>query len=282
MTQQNNNSPIYHYTSVAGLFGMLNSISSENTITKRATHSLYMNDPMEFSYGAKLLDSVIKVIEEELMIDEKERIAGALSMPKILQAQSEIEGHIGVPYISSFSYIGDNLPMWRMYADNGKGVIIEFDKSKLLECSNDNRKLIDCRYYDSEKDIEKDKEYYQSEYERLKNLYRRRETPKNKHENILIFAFHISALLSPMIKHTAYEYEQEFRIVSYKEGNTQYRESNGMIIPYVDIDIPIDAIRKIHIGPNADYGLLRNSLRMFQYSKGINIDIDKSKIHYRG
>ena len=55
-----------------------------------------------------------------------------------------------------------------------------------------------------------------------------------------------------------------------------------MIVPYIDVDIPIDALQKVYIGPNAQVELLKNSLSLLFQSKGIKVDIEESSISYRG
>jgi hypothetical protein len=59
-------------------------------------------------------------------------------------------------------------------------------------------------------------------------------------------------------------------------------EKGGMIVPYIDVDIPIDALQKVYIGPNAQSELLRNSLDLLFQSKGITVKIEVSSIQYRG
>ena len=43
---------LYHYTTAAGLLGMLKKDDNNKVVLRmRATHSMYLNDPTEYQYG---------------------------------------------------------------------------------------------------------------------------------------------------------------------------------------------------------------------------------------
>lgn len=77
---------IYHYTTLQGLYGMLNSpcniidnnLSNQqesNAFKMWATSIFNLNDPMEFMSGYKSIQNKIKEIERELNINKSYRIS---------------------------------------------------------------------------------------------------------------------------------------------------------------------------------------------------------------
>ena len=284
MMQQNDDRPIYHYTSVAGLLGMLENCKKEQThkyLNKRATHSYYLNDPEEFKYGAQFLDTILVDVEKILNIPNDERIAGCVDLPKVHKIQGSLEGTLGTPYISSFTYASENLPMWGMYADNGKGVMMQFDKN-IIEDSG--IVGVTCTYVNADDDISDNIDVYTYTYKKLKEKYAQEVDAGviDKHQAQLLFYLNLKSILSPSIKHTAYKYEDEYRLALASNGNINFMEKGGMIIPYIDVNIPIEALQKVYIGPNAQVELLKNSLSLLFQSKGIKVDIEESSISYRG
>lgn len=269
---------VCHYTSVASFLGMLESCSKKYPyLTMRATHGLFMNDSSEFRYGAKFLEPIIDDIENELMEPAEERIAGAIANNVLINIQSKLGDLLGVPFISSFTYAKENLPMWNMYAENGKGVMIVFDKNKV---TTPEAFHVNCRYCANCEDIESHKDIYKKIYIHTKKYFL--EGTRKRSEGIMLFTMGLSALLSPTIKHPAFKFEEEFRLAVYNKGQCMFREKRGVVIPYINNPIPVEAIKAIYIGPNADYELLRNSLEVLFANKGVKFNIKKSDIPYRG
>lgn len=272
---------IYHYTSVAGLFGMLEQSSKDNpSLTLRATHCMFMNDPSELFYGGQLLRPIIEQVEQELSVPEGERFGRVFGNKKITQAQGVLKHQFGAPFISSFSNAKECLPMWNMYADNCKGVMIEI-KSDIL------KKLglspINCKYCNTSHDLTQYIPLFKDGYSKTKSLYIDEEITQNEQRGPRLFLFylHLSALLSALIKHPAYEYEQEVRVITRCDAEPLFREKKGVIIPYINTTIPVSAINGVYIGPNTNYELVKNSLDVFCAHKGIKINIVKSEIPYR-
>lgn len=67
---------IYHFTSVDAFLGMLKDFSTENKNLKMwATSAMFLNDPSEYEYGKEVSRNLLREIEDELEIDEKERLS---------------------------------------------------------------------------------------------------------------------------------------------------------------------------------------------------------------
>lgn len=273
---------VYHYTSMAGLFGMLEQCSKDNpNLTLRATHCMFTNDPSELFYGGQQLSPIIEQIEQELSVPENERFGSVFGHKTIIQTQGKLKHQIGAPFISSFSNAKESLPMWNMYADDCKGVMIEIklDILKKLGLSP-----ISCIYCNDEHDLTRYIPLFKDRYSKTKSLYINGEIMQNEQRGprLLLFYLHYSAWMSALIKHPAYEYEQEVRVITWCDAEPSFREKNGTIIPYINTNIPVCAIKSVYIGPNANYELVKNSLDVFCAHKGIRIDIVKSENPYRG
>lgn len=102
-------------------------------------------------------------------------------------------------------------------------------------------------------------------------------------------------ILSPIIKHSCFEYEKEHRMVASIKINrdidgkiiipqfVKYRmNKNGNIIPYIEIEIPIESIKEIILGPCANSDIIGNSLSLEMDSCGFGrIPIIPSSLPYR-
>ena len=91
--------------------------------------------------------------------------------------------------------------------------------------------------------------------------------------------------LVSIIKNSAYDYEQEYRMDITNMKPYLFRASKGLIIPYKEIKIPIEAIEGILIGPVADYSLIKLSIQKYFNSLGLEKLTDKvfeSNVPYRG
>jgi Protein of unknown function (DUF2971). len=98
--------------------------------------------------------------------------------------------------------------------------------------------------------------------------------------------------LATIVKDHSYEYEKEYRCVISLPTHPaiamktpeifEYRMSNGNIIPYIKVDVPIKCLKKIIIGPCSNYNMVRMSLKLMMKTYGIpDIDIAKSDVPYR-
>ena len=281
---------LYHYTSALGLLGMLNNYTSDTpNTTMWATNALYMNDPSEFRLGQYVFHTILPDIEEELKIPETDKlsIAAKTMIQEGILNKLEIGGSArvetinqGIAYVLSLSQERDILPMWRMYAQNGNGLAIVFDKDMLADLYKDNLK--ECLYV-TKGDYNKFKEIVKGEYLQYKknNYFLKLSNPYIQ----LIFITHLYHRFCAYLKADAYAYEKEVRLKATTADKILYREKDGLIIPYVTIQIPINCIKEIIIGPTADPMRMEMSISMYLQSKDIDVSeikISHSKIPNRG
>lgn len=281
---------LYHYTSASGLLGILDKYTEETpALSMWATNALYMNDPSEFRLGQYVFHTILPDIEAELNIPESEQLS--LAAQTMIQEgvfdKLEVGGSArvetinqGIAYVLSLSQERDTLPMWRMYAQNGNGLAIVFDKKMLTELYGESLK--ECMYA-TQGNYGEFKEIVKNEYIQYKqdNSFLRLCNPYIQ----LMFITHLYHRFCAYLKDSAYAYEKEVRLKATSADKILYREKDGLIIPYVTIQLPISCVKEIIIGPTADPIRMKMSISMYLQSKGIDdslINISHSTIPYRG
>lgn len=292
------NNLLYHYATGAGLLGMLKDYTKENPNIKLwASHYMYMNDPQEYKIGKKICTDIIDQIEAELDIPENCRIKPLVESADYRKALNEYlrtsNGQLICPYLVSLSRAYDSLHMWDMYASNGNGLALGFNRLKLLEahilpkeccyCEEDGKDLISKIKPDiKELYLECNKEHpLQSIQEAVS---------EGEYTTLLSRVHYIHTIIcghmGVRIKDGAYALEKEERITPIKEKATKilFRDRKGIIIPYIEYPIPFNCVENIVVGPTADFDRVRESILIFLNSKGIEWDSDKiikSKVPYR-
>lgn len=296
---------LYHYTSIEGFMGIFSKCTKENPkITMRATHSMYLNDPSEYKFGRSICKQLLLDVEEELGISEQERLSNRIYSPENILDQesrdyiySTIPSTIdwGQPYLFSLSENADSLPMWTTYAKNGQGLALGFDRFD-LQCHND-LKIEECCY-----NVMTDQKYMER-CNRIKERWRSLYNDWKNIENLQMSGLILETCQIlfreefPYIKHHGYDYEHEVRCMAVKDNSKDYedvilyRNSNNLIIPYIERHIKVDCLKRIVLGPCADKEKVRASLLMFLKDKIENLlgmlndkkfRIDYSDIPYVG
>ena len=272
----------YHFTSCAGLYGMLQGYSKNNpNLTMWATHSSFMNDPTEYEHGKEMCLRVFESYEKKLGTYKTD-----ISIFKMGRKQISDFMTKEAPFLISLSGNIESAAMWSMYSSNGSGIALKFDVATLQKYAllkdNDSIEPTGCIYCKSASDIlKKHGKYIEVLYGAL------RESLGNNNDTIhdmLLFD------IASQIKHSSYQYEDEHRIIVNK-GNHKvlFRERGGVIIPYIEVKIPIDALKGIIVGPTANFEYVKKSIEMFIDSldwdplmQPLSINIKKSEVPYRG
>ncbi len=112
------NGILYHYTTVEGLLGILQS----NVIW--ATSYPFLNDSSEIVYGRRLCKNIIN---ERITKSQKEE--EKILYTECLELQDNNKGRI---YITCFCERGNLLSQWRGYAKNGLGFSLGLESKYLL------------------------------------------------------------------------------------------------------------------------------------------------------
>jgi len=123
--------PLYHYTSQAGLLGMIE--------YKQLwfTHIHYLNDSSEYDYA---MEFILRVLKDEYGIDADTDA----DLSYTVQAH-----YFGDVFSFSLSQRGDQLSQWRGYCPNG-GYSVSFDDSQLSEMMKPKKLYIGKCVYDEE------------------------------------------------------------------------------------------------------------------------------------
>lgn len=221
---------IYHYTSIASLDGIIR----ENCICLRATHYQHLNDRIEVAWCQESLRELCAELNE--MTDE------------------DFQLYHNTPYIISFCNKNEDFNMWRLYGDNGKGLILCFDYELLQAISKSN-----------------------SETCLGKVLYSNNSNRREKYE-LALKAYDIETVNDPtedlfavcsFVKIDSYQIENEERFVIIKDRNTSltngeiisYESKEGVkhrmrgaeLVPFIEVEFPIEILKKIVIGYELDF-----------------------------
>lgn len=109
---------LYHYTSAAGLQGILDSERMW------ATHARFLNDPSELDYGLNLVHEVLAQYRSSGVSEQVERLFSAIT------GDSKILGDEDA-YVICFCAKGDVLSQWRAYGQSGGGYAIGFRSARM-------------------------------------------------------------------------------------------------------------------------------------------------------
>lgn len=293
------NSCIFHYTNVATLIGMLKNASTENAfMTFWASHISYMNDPEEKKYGMKKIWEVLSTVEDELDIPSEQRIKNLeqKELDKFIKILSTDENSVINTYAISFSESYDYLPMWKMYGQDGNGICLGFDKkilNKYLE-ENNMEKIASVRYGTGDdisdaQDALDWKSFIKNKYEKyhvMSKAWVEMGASPDKNKSIALYTYvTLLATIPQYIKNPAYEYEKECRLCCGELRQTvHFRNQNGLLLPYLEIKLPLNALKIITTGPTTDSERQMISivkLLRTKYSNWGNITYYSSDIPYR-
>lgn len=253
---------LYHYTNVQAVHSILESE------TIRLTDIRFLNDSEELHDG-------LTTLEETLMNEVSTNLIHKENAIKFIQQSlinSETSGNELDPlFVFSLSSAKDQLSQWRAYGSYA----IEFDKEQLLE----NVKIFSpCRYNFVEK-IRRSTSEVQKAVTVIATEMEKNEGGLGPHgyDSIINLMYDAATF-----KHDGFIEEKESRIIMQADDRheTKYRSRNGMLIPYIDVKLPLDCIKSIQIGPMANQDLAYASMRDFISQIEHNWQIETSNIEY--
>ncbi len=245
---------ICHYTDLNALLGII----KKDKLILRASNVFYLNDSREIYEGIEVVKKV-------------------LNIPLYI-------GSFRSYYVTSFCECLDDLAMWTMYAGNGEGCALVFDKKIIKPIYND---FSPCNYCSD--DVEKFfKKLTQINYNRFNmSNHTLLEEIKKSCPDIIQFENQNDIIkICLTTKHNAYKHEKESRGIFYCPPNglkeQKYRVKNNCIVPYVEMEIPKEALKKIILGPctnELSYVSVAHFLQINDYDYNI---VEKSHLPYRG
>lgn len=270
---------LYHYTSLEVLKCIFENYSTDNPyLTFWATNCAYMNDPKEISECIEIIEIAISGISCPIL---KERASFIFSQGNIKEAMlimsTVAKSELGIPYALSLSRNKDNINMWRMYGNGGKGIALGFDINKL---KNTDFELYDCLYNDKDSN-----DIVNEIRECIELLFvKMGKTPidisQKDYEFIILLK--VFSKIASQIKNNVYRYEKETRLIT-QCASPKFRVYENILIPYTIINIPIESLHSVILGPDCDIRNI-NSLRVFFLAKGLSdlaSNIIESQVPYR-
>ena len=253
---------------------IMESKDDEKSFEFWASSCFCMNDIAEFTTGYDVLKGILNSFEDTIeyklrlsILEEQTSIVGKTPdyISSLIKSNTVIMERM--PYVISFSFMPDYLPMWYMYAERGEGVCMGFEMDEIEETERKVWPVI----YDYEKS---QKEYKEGIRYMIKDIYSdylvRVESIKDDINKLwdekMTTIRYMCTLLAPIFKHPAYEFENEYRLVQYgSKERVEYRQTEkGTVISYIIIKIPFHTLKKVIVGPCADrrvFHSLNNELK---------------------
>ena len=290
-----NNTMIAHYTTMEGFVGLLNSVDVSNgepMLKMWASNIFALNDPSEFMHGYKYTREWLSKIESQLNVSNENKLSRIWRQSpyakksnsyynKLLKESLRYQDYN--VFVLSFSQEIDNLAMLRLYSQDATGVCLVFSKGMI----NDIRRLHDVCYDNKTNNpLSLPTEIFDVVYK----LYFE-ELKQQQHDNDAKFKLMLKYLTTyimiaaPFIKRGDYAYEKEIRYSKlYKiDEKIKFRTNrNGNIIPYIEVEVPLKAIKKIIIGPCANFDASKYAIELKYRTMGISLpEIVRSKNSYR-
>lgn len=221
------NGVLYHYTTVEGLLGIINT----NVIF--ATSYPFLNDSSEIVYGRRLCKSIINA--------RMEKIEDDILNVFYKECLKQIDSNNFRIYITCFCERGNLLSQWRGYAKNGLGFSLGLESkyllSKMRKAPYDLIKIKKVEYDTlKQKDVinkllnEAVKYIEEEKIEEDKLVCEVAKVVNKKIEECIVF-----------FKDPAFEEEKEWRAIYYEkeEGliKTKYRARSNRIVDYKEFDL---------------------------------------------
>lgn len=283
---------LYHYTTMNTFYAMM-----EHSLCYKENdfHPQYLRMwSTNYAYQNDLTECKLFLYALEKAVEKYVKTKNIVLPTESWKLLHESVFGMGI-YTISFSEHDDDLTMWRGYGQDGDGVSIGFDFSELptppmagcydseqeIEASEIDRevliqtdRLIKCKYVEPKDDFISEELVSKT----VENLL-----SEDKDSKDLKQAF-INYNNAPRYKHYKYEQEQEWRIIK-NEALPKYKMvDNKHLVPYIEIKISIDCIKKIVVGPCLSSKEIVRNVKSYLLSKYLdieNIEVVESEIPYR-
>ncbi|MEJ1378146.1 MAG: DUF2971 domain-containing protein [Candidatus Sedimenticola sp. (ex Thyasira tokunagai)] len=253
---------LYHYTDLHAV----HSILKNKTI--RLTDIRFLNDTEELRDGLTTLEeTLLNSISTNLKYKENAVNAIQHSLINVESSGNELEPL----FVFSLSSTKDQLSQWRAYGSYAIG----FDRDRLLE----NVKILSPCIYDFNEKIQRSISEVEKAVIVIAKEMEKYEGRLGPHGlDSMIYLMYDAA----SFKHDGFNEERESRIIMPADdvSDTKYRPKNGMLIPYIEIELPLDCIKSIQIGPMANQELAYISMRDFVSQIERDWQIEISNIEY--
>jgi hypothetical protein len=230
---------IFHYTTAAGLLGIVKS----NRLW--ASDLLYMNDSTEVEYGRKLIIEVAAAVAGEAKCPMAQTLCK--SIDTVLYPVGMIGGGF---YAACFCEEGDLLSQWRGYSGGVGGYSLGFKVRDLQrhrrESAPERQFVLRPVVYDTAEQRELVRAFLLDIDGALAELLAGDLAPREQEVHAIAYATIQRQMLECMLtmKNPAFREEREWRLILYRSGwgrepeaTVDYRPTRSFIVPYVALDI---------------------------------------------
>ncbi|NHC51502.1 MULTISPECIES: DUF2971 domain-containing protein [unclassified Pseudomonas] len=262
---------LYHYTDAAAV----QSILMYNKM--RLTDMRYLNDSQELRYGADLVQTDIREgrAKHRLSVDYAEQAHEHVLQKLSSLIDAEFNGHPS--YSLSFSEEGDLLSQWRAYG----AYAIEIDTEKW------GQHLTRCRY-----GLDKAREVtFAPIVDALRSVGRDIRDFAGRVELRGTEGYMDLIKMVAIFKHPGFKEEKEWRLLlddrAPEARDTKYRARGDMLVPYIEVEMPLECITSIQVGPMKYQEMAFQSMSEFVAQIGRvkslqqGIRVEKSETPYR-
>ncbi len=225
-----------HYTSVDVLCKLFSNIKNKMFIF-HASSVFSMNDKAEYRIAIeKCRDGVEEII---------------------------MEHELGIPFAISFTDSEDNIPMWYMYANNGKGVCLKFCFRKLKE------------YFDKLKNTDKRESRFSHCDYQIMDMTEKQKPLDSDCEYPDIEELRKQMKKVACIKPLCFRHENEWRLTVWQDWITNgkqkmlFKERHDELCPYIEIPIPVDCLETIVLSPSANWQMIE-AIKLLKANYGRN------------
>ncbi len=268
--------PLYHYTDLAGLSGIL----QHHDLW--LTHSRYSNDDEEITHGYRIVKEVI----------DEERASGGT--PDRMDYLNKLAEMVKEPtpegvYICCFCLEDDVLSQWRGYGANGTGVSVQVNPQEFANITGqDSPHGGLMRLWKVFYETAKQKELIRKA---INFAFAQPPSPEVERERQAADAIQF---FIPTFKNNGFVQEHECRLIFTPPPDCkvkpQFRVARGMLVPYYSLrelrgasnssPLPVTGIR---VGPSANKRLNVESSKMLLAQAGyVNVMVDASEVPFRG
>lgn len=262
---------VYHYTSMSTFKAIMEGVDDGNIIF-HASGMHCLNDSSEFLYGFKEFRRILPAIENKIgNINDSLKLSCTIDSEDLFlngkwsenYAKFLLEGN-KTPFVVSTSAHNDNIPMWVMYGDDGRGVALGLDISNLFKREKTEKRIHNLVSLDElhalkiVQNLSLDHPAiiisicdYKRYLEEVSQMSNEEDIMRLK----IITLYKMSVYASALVKHPAFKFEREWRILDManKTSDIQYKtNAKGQIVPYIEIRIPKDKLCKLIIGPRCN------------------------------
>lgn len=253
---------LFHYTSEAGLIGIMGSR------TLWLTECRSLNDTSEFTYAEQIIRETLEGKIHDVAPELREWLRAAAGIARQI-------GEVAPYYIASFSEKGDSLSQWRAYAS--QGYCIRFYGRAMEKARN---VLVLKVIYDPVQQREIILETLEAHLKAFAQVVHRDGGNLSELNDISANFGAQIGLYVVCFKHPAFEDEREWRVTTgAAHAAVRIRETNGFVQPYVVLSLKESwrsPIVKVCHAPARDAAEARRHLEALLEQHGYARDLAES------